>query len=63
MQAIRHYRMTAQIILLVGLTCGAALAVPQPADEKPMWHADWATAQRIARKEGKPIFAVMVCKH
>ncbi len=35
----------------------------EPAEEKPLWHADWATAQRIAKKTNKPIFAVMVCKH
>ena len=50
-------------LLLVVMMGGAALLCAQPAEEKPLWHADWPTAQRIARKEGKPIFAVMVCKH
>jgi len=50
-------------LLLVAMTGGAALLCAQPAAEKPNWHADWPTAQRIARKEGKPIFAVLVCKH
>jgi hypothetical protein len=39
--------------------CGAA----QPNEDKPHWHADWATAQRIAKKANKPIFAVLVCRH
>ena len=50
------------IVLLIGMTCGTR-AFPQASDEKPTWHADWASAQRSARKQGKPIFAVMVCKH
>jgi hypothetical protein len=51
------------ILLLVGLSCSAGLLANQPADEKPIWHADWPTAQRTAAKANKPIFAVMVCKH
>lgn len=41
----------------------AALSFGEPAEEKPLWHTDWATAQRIAQKTNKPIFAVLVCKH
>jgi hypothetical protein len=55
--------MQTKIALLVGLTCCAALLASQPAKEKPIWHADWPTAQRIALKTNRPIFAVMVCKH
>ena len=55
--------MKTQIVLLVGVACGTAFVFAQPSEEKPMWHADWPTAQRIARREGKPIFAVLVCKH
>ena len=51
------------VLLLVGLTYSAALFSSQPVEEKRVWHADWPTAQRIARKENKPIFAVLVCKH
>jgi hypothetical protein len=43
------------------LSIGAAASVH--ADDDPHWHADWATAQRIAAKSNKPIFAVFVCKH
>jgi hypothetical protein len=50
-------------LLLVGLTCSAALVFSQPGEEKPVWHSDWPTAQRIAHQENKPIFAVLVCKH
>lgn len=50
-------------MLLVVLTCAAALGSGQPAEMKPHWHADWGTAQRIARKDNKPIFAVLVCQH
>jgi hypothetical protein len=52
-----------KIALLVVFACCAALLAGQPAEEKPLWHADWPTAQRIALKTGKPVFAVMVCKH
>lgn len=49
------------------LTFCAALGVPLvlagPAEEKPTWHADWPTAQRIAKKSNKPVFAVFVCRH
>ena len=50
-------------LLVVGLSSGAALLSSQPAEDKPVWHADWPTAQRLARKEGKPILAVLVCNH
>jgi hypothetical protein len=50
-------------LLVIALSCGPALLASQPAEEKPIWHADWPTAQRIALKTNKPIFAVMVCKH
>jgi hypothetical protein len=55
--------MQTKTALLVGLAFCAALLASQPADEKPIWHADWPTAQRIALKTNKPIFAVLVCKH
>ena len=55
--------MKMQIPLLVVLTFAAAMWSSQPVDEKPVWHNDWPTAQRIARQTGKPIFAVLVCKH
>ena len=42
---------------------GAALFVGPPPDEKPVWHTDWQTAQRTAQRDGKPIFAVLACKH
>ncbi len=37
-----------------------ALSIP---DEMLTWQTDWARAQRIAQRDGKPIFAVLVCKH
>lgn len=48
-------------IALVAATlfCAAAL----PGTDAPVWHVDWRTARRIARKENKPILAVLVCKH
>jgi hypothetical protein len=49
--------------VLVALAGASALFSAQPGDEKSPWHADWATAQRIAAKENKPVFAVLVCKH
>lgn len=55
--------MQTRIALLAGMTCCAALLASQPAEEKPIWHVDWPTAQRIALKTNKPIFAVLVCKH
>ena len=45
------------------LLCAAALFSAQPNADEPHWHVDWATAQRIAAKTNKPIFAVLVCKH
>jgi len=50
-------------LLIVGLACSAAVFPSQPAEEKPVWHEDWPTAQRIAKRDGKPIFAVLVCRH
>ena len=50
-------------LLVVLLTCVAALFPSQPVEEKPVWHTDWPTAQRIAKQANKPIFAVLVCKH
>lgn len=47
------------ILVAVGL-----VAVGVPCDVvEPAWHSDWATAQRSARKENKPILVVVVCKH
>lgn len=45
------------------LACGAALVSQELEAEKPAWHADWPTAQRIAKQANKPIFAVLVCQH
>ncbi len=50
-------------LFVIAASCGAALLCAQPAEEKPVWHGDWPTAQRSARQEGKPIFAVLVCRH
>jgi hypothetical protein len=50
-------------LLVVGLTCSAALVSSQPVKEKPVWHTDWPTAQRLARQANKPIFAVLTCQH
>lgn len=50
-------------LLVAGLACSAALVSSQPGEEKPIWHADWPTAQRLARQANKPIFAVLVCRH
>ena len=47
---------------LIALTSAAIFSAP-PAEEKPVWHADWPTAQRLAKQANKPIFAVLVCKH
>lgn len=41
----------------------AFLGALGPTAEKPHWHADWPTAQRIAQKSNRPVFAVFVCKH
>ena len=41
----------------------AASIYAQPAADKPVWHEDWPSAQKIARRDGKPIFAVLVCRH
>ncbi len=51
------------IVMLVGLPCAVGLLASQPSEEKPVWHAEWRTAQRIAKQENKPIFAVLVCRH
>ena len=51
------------ILLIAGLACGAGLWSAELTDDTPVWHADWPTAQRIAKKTNKPIFAVMTCKH
>ena len=50
-------------LLVAGLTFAAALLASQEAEEKPTWHKDWPTAQRIAKRESKPIFAILVCQH
>jgi hypothetical protein len=50
-------------LLVAGLTCGAALVSSKPVEEKPIWHTDWPTAQRLARQANKPIFAVLTCQH
>lgn len=50
-------------LLVVALSCGAALLSSEPTEGKPVWHSDWRTAQRLARQANKPIFAVLVCRH
>ena len=50
-------------LLILILSTGAFLLSEEPAKEKVVWHADWPTAQRIARQVNKPIFAILVCKH
>ena len=50
-------------LLVAGLAFGSALWSAQPVEDKPTWHADWATAQRIAKRTNKPILAVLVCRH
>jgi hypothetical protein len=45
------------------LVAGLALTALQDTDEKPTWHKDWPTAQRIAKRDNKPIFAILVCQH
>ena len=50
-------------LLTIGFIGGASLLSSQPAEEKPIWHSDWPTAQRLAKQVNKPIFAVLACKH
>jgi hypothetical protein len=50
-------------LLVAALTFAAALFASQESEEKPVWHKDWPTAQRIAKRENKPIFAILVCQH
>jgi hypothetical protein len=50
------------VMFLSCVTCGA-LSFAQPAADKPVWHEDWASAQRDAKRDGKPVFAVIVCRH
>jgi hypothetical protein len=50
---------TLAVALFMPICAAASLA----AQDEPLWHADWPTAQRIAAKANKPIFAVFVCKH
>ena len=45
------------------LVAGLALVSSAHDEEKPVWHKDWPTAQRLARDANKPIFAVLVCQH
>lgn len=39
-----------------------ALLLAAPAEEVH-WHSEWRAAQRVARQENKPIFAVLACRH
>jgi len=50
-------------LLVAGLSFAAVLLADQDAEEKPTWHKDWPTAQRIAKRTNKPIFAILVCQH
>ncbi|MBI2809186.1 MAG: hypothetical protein HYX68_29745 [Planctomycetes bacterium] len=54
---------TGTILLCAGFGYAVGFWSPAHAQEKPIWHADWPTAQRIARQTNKPIFAVLVCRH
>ena len=56
--------MKTPILLLAACALiGVPFLLAGPAEEKPIWHADWPTAQRIAQKANKPVFAVFVCRH
>ena len=55
--------MRSQYLLSLFLMLAAWGFPRQSADEKPSWHVDWPSAQRAAAREGKPIFAVLACKH
>ena len=51
------------LLLSLCIGIGASILLAGPTDEKTTWHADWPTAQRIAKKLNKPVFAVFVCRH
>jgi len=52
------------VLFVLALSAIASLGLPIPLpDDMPTWHSDWARAQRIAQRDSKPIFAVLVCKH
>ena len=50
-------------LLIVALAFGTALLASAQDEMKPVWHKDWPTAQRLAKRDNKPIFAVLVCQH
>ncbi|MSU76938.1 MAG: hypothetical protein EXS16_02465 [Gemmataceae bacterium] len=50
------------VLFVLALSAIASLGLSTP-DDMPTWHSDWARAQRIAQRDSKPIFAVLVCKH
>ena len=52
-----------RVLVAIPLITLAALAAGEPTETKPNWHADWPTAQRIAKAANKPIFVVFVCRH
>jgi hypothetical protein len=54
---------TPLLLLSICALIGASFLLAGPMEEKPFWHSDWPTAQRIAKKLNKPVFAVFVCQH
>ena len=60
---LKAMRSAGTYLLIPTMVALAASAFAQPADEAPVWHSEWRTAQRRARQANKPIFAVLVCRH
>lgn len=50
------------VLSAVLMAAGAAPVSPTGAN-KPVWHTDVAAAQEQARRENRPIFAVLHCGH
>jgi hypothetical protein len=50
-------------LLAIGIAAGSAVVLSGEKNDAPGWHRDWRTAQRIAMKADKPIFAVLACLH
>ena len=51
------------LMLIAGVSLSATLVLAGLSEENPFWHADWPTAQRIAKRTNKPIFVIFVCRH
>ena len=54
---------TALIAASLGIGFAAAFPPPLTDEEKGRWLYDLEAAQRQARKENRPILAVLVCGH